>query len=163
MIWMQGGGTLARNTGPRQWAKPALIQHRLHNGLVGELTGVARHPIAGQGFQLLGRGLGSLVQAAVAFDLAHLLAHSRAKQGMLIGKTDADAIASLRFATPCDIAWVAGAGTERGDMQIDRSAGLPGTWPIARNATATDSAQALAGQGRRGTLDQLDSDIIRVR
>lgn len=48
-------------------------------------------------------------------------------------------------------------------MQVYRRAGAPGTWPIAGDAAAADSVQALAGKGGRGTLDQLDSDIIRVR
>lgn len=160
---MQGGGTLARNTGPRQWGKSGLIQRWLHDRLMGELTGVARDPIAGHGFELLRRRLGVFVQAAVAFDLAHLLAHPCTEQGMFIGKTNADAVTIFDFAAPGYIARITGAGPQRGDMQVDRRARAPRTRPIARNAPAADSVQALAGKGRRGTLDQLDSDIIRVR
>ena len=130
---------------------------------MGELTGMARYPIAGHGFELLGRRLGVFVQAAVAFDLAHLLAHPRTEQGVFIGKANTDAIALFDFAAPGDIARITGAGPQGRDMQINRRAGAPGTWPIAGDAAAADSVQALAGQGGRGTLDQLDSDIIRVR
>ena len=130
---------------------------------MGELTGMARYPIAGHGFELLGRRPGVFVQAAVAFDLAHLLAHPRTEQGMFIGKANTDAVTIFDFAAPGYIARIARAGAQRGDMQVDRCARAPGIRPIAGNAAATDSVQALAGQGRRGTLDQLDSDIIRVR
>lgn len=109
---MQGGGTLARNTGPRQWAKPALIQCWLHKRLMGELAGMARNPFAGQCLDLLGRRLGIYVQAAVAFDLAHLLAHSCAEQGMFIGKGNPHAIATASLATPRHIARITGAGAQ---------------------------------------------------
>ena len=109
---MQGGGTLARNTGPRQWAKPGLIQRWLHNRLMGELAGVARDPIAGHGFKLLWRGLGVFVQAAMTFDLAHLLTHSGTEQGVFIGKANADAITVFDFAAPGYIARIAGAGPQ---------------------------------------------------
>ena len=160
---MQGGGTLARNTGPRQWAKPGLIQRWLHNRLMGELTGMARYPVTGHGFKLCRRWLGIFVQAAVTLDLAHLLTHSRTEQGVFIGKANTDAIALFDFAAPGDIARITGAGPQGRDMQINRRAGAPGTRPIAGDAATADSVQALAGKGGRGTLDQLDSDIIRVR
>ena len=124
---------------------------------------MARHPVAGQGFELLGRWLVGFVQAAVAFDLAHLLAHPRTEQGMFIGKGDADAIAVFDFSAPGYIARITGAGAQGGDVQVNRRARAPGTRPIASDAAAPDSVQALAGKGRRGALDQLDSDIIRVR
>ena len=152
MIWMQGGGTLARNTGPRQWAKPGLIQHCLHKSRMRELTGMARDPFAGHGFELFGRGLGVFLQAAVAFDLAHLLAHSRSEQGVFIGKGDADAITVLDLAAPRYIARITGARAQRGDAQIDRSALAPGAWVIAGDAAQADSVQALAGNGGRGAL-----------
>ena len=130
---------------------------------MGELAGVARDPIAGHGFKLLWRGFGVFVQAAMTFDLAHLLTHSRAEQGVFIGKANADAITVFDFAAPGHVAWITGAGPQGGDMQVNCRARAPGPRPIAGDAAAADSVQALAGQGRRGTLDQLDSDIIRVR
>lgn len=130
---------------------------------MGELGGVARHPITGHGFQLRRCWLGVFVQAAVTFNLAHLLAHTRTEQGVLIGKAYADAISIFAFAAPGYIAGISGAWPQGGDMQVDRRAWAPGSRPIAGDAAAADSMQALAGQGRRGTLDQLDSDIIRVR
>lgn len=160
---MQGGGTLARNTGPPQWAKPALIQHWRHKSRVGELNGMARDPLAGHGFELRRRWLGLFVQAAVAFHLAHLLAHSCSEQRVLIGKRDADAIALFDFAAPGDIARITGAGTQGRDAQINGCALAQGTRAIAGDAAQADSVQALPGNGRGGTLDQLDSDIIRVR
>ena len=124
---------------------------------------MARHPVTGHGFKLRRRWLGIFVQAAVTLDLAHLLTHSRTEQGVFIGKADTDAIALFDLAAPGNIARITGAGPQGRDMQIARRAGAPGTWPIAGDAAAADSVQALAGQGGRGTLDQLDSDIIRVR
>ena len=124
---------------------------------------MARHPVTGHGFKLRRRWLGIFVQAAVTLDLAHLLTHSRTEQGVFIGKANTDAIALFDFAAPGYIARIARAGAQRGDMQVDRRARAPGTRPIAGNAAAADSVQALAGKGGRGTLDQLDSDIIRVR
>lgn len=130
---------------------------------MGELAGVARYPVAGHGLKLLWRELGVLVRAAMTFDLAHLLTHPRTEQGVFIGKANADAITVFDFAAPGYIAWVTGAGSQGGDMQVHRRAGAPGPRPIAGDAASADSVQALARQGRRGTLDQLDSDIIRVR
>ena len=160
---MQGGGTLARNTGPRQWAKPALIQRRRYKRLMGEFTGVPRHPLAGHGFELLGRRLGVFVLAAVALYPACLLTHACAEQRMFIGKRDADAIAVFYLAAPCHIARVAGPGAQGRDMQVNRRTLAPGTRAIAGDAAQADSVQALAGNGGRGTLDQQGSDIIRMR
>src|SRR5471030_1933045 len=150
---MQGGGTLARNTGPRQWAKPALIQRRSHKSLAGELTGMTRDPLASHGFELRRRRLGVFMQAAVAFDLAHLLAHSRTEQCVLIGKRDADAIAFFELAAPGYIARITGAGAQGRDAQINRRALAPGTRAIAGDAAQADSVQALAGNGGSGALD----------
>ena len=124
---------------------------------------MARHPVTGHGFKLRRRWLGIFVQAAVTLDLAHLLTHSRTEQGVFIGKADTDAIALFDLAAPGNIARITGAGPQGRDMQINRRAGAPGTRPIAGDAATADSVQALAGKGGRGTLDQLDSDIIRVR
>src|SRR5450830_376807 len=151
---MQGGGTLARNTGPRQWAKPALIQRRRHKRLMGELTGVPRHPLAGHGFELLWRRLGVFVLAAVTLYPACLLTHACAEQGMFIGERDADAIAVFHLAAPCHITRIAGPGAQGWDMQINRRTLAPGTRAIAGDATQADSVQALVGNGRGGTLDQ---------
>ncbi len=92
MIWMQGGGTLARNTGPRQWAKPALIQRWRHKALMGELAGLARYPRAGQGLERPGSRLGVFVLATIALYPACLLTHWRTEQRMFIGKRDTDII-----------------------------------------------------------------------
>ena len=153
MIWMQGGGTLARNTGPRQWAKPALIQRWRHKGLMGELAGMARYPLTGQGFELLGCGFGVFVLAAIALYPACLLTHSRTEQGMFIGKRDADTVAVFHLAAPCHIARITGAGAQGWDVQINRRALAPGTRPMAGDTAQTGSEQALAGNGGRGTLD----------
>ncbi len=153
MIWMQGGGTLARNKGPRQWAKPALIPPWPHKCLMGELAGMARYPFPGQGFELLRSGFGIFVLAAVALYPACLFAHSRSEQCMLIGERDANAIAIRHLATPCHIARITGAGTQGRDVQINGGALAPGTRPIAGDAAQADSVQALARKGRRGTLD----------
>lgn len=150
---MQGGGTLARNTGPRQWAKPALIQRWRHKGLMGELAGMARYPLAGQGFELLGSGFGVFVLAAVALYPACLFTHSCTKQRMFIGKRDTDTVAVLHLAAPCHVARITRAGAEGGNMQINRRAFAPGTWPMASDAAQAGRVQALAGDGRRGTLD----------
>ena len=153
MIWMQGEGTLARNTGPRQWAKPALIQRWRHKRLMGELTGMARYPLAGQGFELLGGGFGVFVLAAIALYPACLLTHSRTEQCMFIGKRDTDAVAVFHLAAPRHIARIARAGAQGGNMQINRRALAPGTWPMAGNTAQADRVKALAGNGRRGALD----------
>lgn len=145
MIWMQGGGTLARNTGPRQWAKPALIQRWRHKGLMGELTGMARYPLAGQGFELLGSRLGVFVLATIALYPACLLTHSRTEQRMVIGKRDTDAVAVLHLAAPRHVARITRAGAQGRDVQFNRRALTPGAWPIARDAAQADSMQALAG------------------
>lgn len=163
MIWMQGGGTLARNTGPRQWAKPALIPRWLHKRLMGELTGMARHPLAGQGFELRRGGVDLFVLAAVALYPACLLTHARPEQGMLIGKRNRDAIAVFHLATPCHVARITCVGTQRGNVQINSGALAPGTRAIAGDAAQADSVQALAGKGGGRTLDQQRGDIIRVR
>lgn len=163
MIWMQGGGTLARNTGPRQWAKPALIQCWLHERVMGELTGMARHPLTGQGFDLLGCWLGIFVLAAVALYPACLLTHARTEQRMFIGERDAHTVAVFHLVTPRHVAWVAGGGAKGRNVQVNGCALAPGPRPFAGDATQAGSEQALAGDCGRGTLDQLDSDIIRVR
>jgi len=124
---------------------------------------MVRDPLAGHGFEL-GRGwLGVFVQATVAFYLAHLLAHSCTEQRVLIGKRDADAIALVDFAAPGYIARITGSGAKGRDAQINGCALAQGTRAIAGDAAQADSVQALPGNGRGGTLDQLDSDIIRVR
>lgn len=145
MIWMQGGGTLARNTGPRQWAKPALIQCWRHKGLMGEFAGVARYPLAGQGFELLWSRSGVFMLAAVALYPACLLTHSRTEQRMVIGKRDTDAVAVWHLAAPRHVARITRAGAQGRDVQFNRRALAPGTRPIARDAAQADSMQALAG------------------
>jgi len=69
---------------------------------------MARDPFQGQVFALPGCRLDAFVEAAVTFDLAHLLAHPRTEQGLLIGKGDADAVAVFGFAAPRYIARIAG-------------------------------------------------------
>lgn len=150
---MQGGGTLARNTGPRQWAKPALIQRWPHKRLVGELAGMARHPLTGQGFELLRGGLGIFVLAAVALYPACLFTHSRTEQRMFIGKRNAHAVAVFHLATPRHIPRIAGRGAQGGNVQVNGRALAPWAGPIAGNAAQSDSVQALAGDGGRGALD----------
>ena len=114
---------------------------------------MARDPLASHGFELRRCWLGVFVQAAVAFDLAHLLTHSRTEQGVLLGKRDTDAIALFDLAAPGHIAWITGAGAQGRDTQINRRTLAPGTWAIAGDAAQADSVQALAGNGRSGTLD----------
>lgn len=114
---------------------------------------MARDPLAGHGFEFCRRRLGVFVQAAVAFDLAHLFTHSRTEQGVLIGKGDTDAIALFDLAAPGYIARITGAGAQVRDMQVNRRTLAPGTWAIAGDAAQADSVQALAGNGRSGTLD----------
>ncbi len=109
---------------------------------------MARDPLAGEGFELQGAWRGVFVQAAVAFDLTHLLTHSRTEQGVLVGKRNADAVAIFDCAAPRYIAWVTGAGTQRRDIQIDRCTLAPGTRAIAGDAAQADSVQALAGNAR---------------
>ena len=150
---MQGGGTLARNTGPRQWAKPALIQRWRHKGLMGELAGMARYPLAGQGFELLGCRFGVFVLAAVALYPACLLTHTCPEEGVLIGKRDADAIAVLDLAAPCHVARITRAGPQGGNVQVNGRTLAPGARPMAGDTAQADSEQALAGDGRGGTLD----------
>lgn len=150
---MQGGGTLARNTGPRQWAKPALIQRWRHKGLMGELAGMARYPLTGQGFELLGCRFGVFVLAAVTLYPACLLTHSRTEQCMLVGKRDADPVAVFHFAAPRHVAWITRAGAQGGDVQIHGRAFAPGTRPVAGDTAQAGSVQALAGDSGRGALD----------
>ncbi len=114
---------------------------------------MARDPLAGHGFELLGRWLGVFMQAAVAFHLAHLFAHSRTEQGVFIGKSDADAIAIFNSVAPGHIARITGAGTQGRDTQINRRALAPGARPIAGDTTQADSVQALAWESRRGAWD----------
>lgn len=149
---MQGGGTLARNTGPRQWAKPALIQRWRHKGLVGELDGMARHPLARQGFELFGRWFGIFVLAAVALYPACLLTHTRTKQGMLIGKRDADAVAVRDLAAPCHVARITRARPQGGNVQVNGRTLAPGARPMAGDTAQADREQALTGNGGGGTL-----------
>lgn len=52
-------------------------------------------PFEGQGLDILQVVMG-VMQAAVAFDLAHLLAHSGAEQRLLVDKGDAHQITALR-------------------------------------------------------------------
>ena len=153
MIWMQGGGTLARNTGPRQWAKPGLIECRAHKCLMGELAGMARHPLTGQGFELCGGGLGVFMLAAVALYPACLFAHARTEQRMFIGKRNSDAVAVFHLATPRHVAWVSGGGAQGWNVQVNGRALAPGARPIAGNATQAVREQTLAGYGGRGALD----------
>ena len=130
---------------------------------MGELAGMARHPLTGQGLELRRGRFGVFVLAAVALYPACLLTHSRTEQRMFIGKRDADAIAVFYLAAPCHIARVAGPGAQGRDMQVNRCTLAPGTRAIAGDTAQADSVQALAGNGGRGTLDQQGSDIIRMR
>lgn len=114
---------------------------------------MARDPLAGQGFELRRGWLGVFVLAAVALHPACLLTHSRTEQGMLIGKRDANAIAVFHLAAPRHIAWVAGAGAQGGDVQIDRRTLAPGARPIAGDAAQADSVQALTRDCGGGALD----------
>lgn len=118
-----------------------------------ELAGMARYPLAGQGFELLGSGFGVFVLAAVALYPACLLTHSCAEQRMFIGKCDTDAVAVFHLAAPRHIARVTRAGAQGRDVQINRRAFAPGTWPMAGDAAQASRMQALAGDGRRGALD----------
>ena len=93
------------------------------------------------------------VHAAVALDLTHLLTHSRTEQCMFIGERDTDAVAVFHLATPRHIPRIAGRGTEGGNVQVNGRALAPCAGPIAGDAAQADSVQALAGDGRRGTLD----------
>lgn len=120
---------------------------------MGELTGMARHPLTGKGFELLGSRGGVFVLAAIALHPACLLTHTCPEQGMLIGKRDANAIAVFHFAAPCHIPRVTGAGAQGRDVQIHGRTLAPGARPIAGDAAQADSVQALAGYGRRGALD----------
>ncbi len=153
MIWMQGGGTLARNTGPRQWAKPPLIPCWPHKRLMGEVTGVSRHPLAGQGFDFRRARLSIFVLAAVALYPACLFAHARTEQRMFIGKRNSDAVAVFHLATPRHVAWVSGGGAQGWNVQVNGRALAPGARPIAGNATQAVREQTLAGYGGRGALD----------
>ena len=114
---------------------------------------MARYPLAGQGFELLGSGFGVFVLAAVALYPACLLTHACTEQGMFVGERDTDAVAGFHLAAPRHIAWVACADAQGGDVQINRRAFAPGTWPMAGEAAQADRVQALAGNGGRGTLD----------
>lgn len=114
---------------------------------------MARYPLAGQSFELLGSGFGVFVLAAVALYPACLLTHSCAKQRMFIGKRDTDTVAVFHLAAPRHIARVTRAGAQGRDMQINRRAFAPGTWPMAGDTAQAGSVQALAGDGRRGALD----------
>ena len=130
---------------------------------MGELAGMARDPFPGQGFALPGCRPAAFVQPAVAFDLAHLLAHPRTEQGLLIGKGNADAVAVFAFATPRYIARIAGREAQCRDVHFDGSALAPGARAIACDAAQADSVQPLAGNAGKGALGYFDSDIIRVR
>lgn len=77
---------------------------------------MARYPLAGQGFELLGSGFGVFVLAAVALYPACLLTHSCTKQGMFIGKRDTDAVAVFHLAAPRHIAGVTRAGAQGRDV-----------------------------------------------
>lgn len=120
---------------------------------MGELAGMARHPLTGQGFELLRGRLGIFMLAAVALYPACLLTHSRTEQRMFIGKRNADAIAVIHLAAPRHIPRIARAGTQGGNVQINGRALAPRAGPIAGDAAQADSEQALAGDGRRGALD----------
>ena len=114
---------------------------------------MARYPLAGQGFKLLGRRFGIFVLAAIAFNPACLFTHARTEQCMFIGKRDADAIAVFDLAAPGYIARIPGVGAQGRDVQVNGCALAPGAWPMAGDAAQADRVQALAGEGRRGTLD----------
>ncbi len=114
---------------------------------------MARHPLTGQGFELLRGRFGIFMLAAVALYPACLLTHSRTEQRMFIGKRNAHAVAVFHLATPRHITWIAGAGAQGGNEQINGRALAPRAGPIAGDAAQADSEQALAGDGRRGALD----------
>ncbi len=100
---------------------------------------MARYPFTGEGFELLGGWLGVFVLAAIALYPACLLTHARTEQRMFIGKRDTDAVAVFHLAAPRHIAWVACAGAQGGDVQINRRAFAPGAWPMAGDAAQADS------------------------
>lgn len=120
---------------------------------MGELARMARYPLAGEGFELLGCRLGIFVLAAIALYPACLLTHAGTEQGMFVGKRDTDAVAGFHLAAPRHIARITRAGAQGGDVQINRRAFAPGTWPIAGDAAQAAGVQALAGDSRRGALD----------
>lgn len=120
---------------------------------MGKLAGMARHPLTGQGFKLLRSRFGIFMLAAVALYPACLLTHSRTEQRMFIGKRNAHAVAVFHLATPRHITWIAGAGAQGGNEQINGRALAPRAGPIAGDAAQADSEQALAGNGGRGALD----------
>ena len=114
---------------------------------------MARYPLAGQGFELLGCRFGIFVLAAVALYPACLLTHACTEQGMFVGKRDTDAVAGFHLAAPRHVARITRAGTQGRNVQINRSAFAPGTWPMAGDAAQAADVQALAGDSRRGALD----------
>ena len=120
---------------------------------MGELDRMARHPLAGQGFELLGCRLSVFVLAAIALYPACLLTHSRAEQCMFVGKRDANSVAVFQLAAPSHITRITGAGTQRGNVRVNRRTLAPGARPMAGDTAQADSEQALAGDGRGGTLD----------
>ena len=120
---------------------------------MGEVTGVSRHPLAGQGFDFRRARLSIFVLAAVALYPACLFAHARTEQRMFIGKRNADAVAGFHLAAPRHITRITRTGAQGRDMQVNRRALAPGTRPIAGDTAQADSVQALAGDSGRGALD----------
>lgn len=114
---------------------------------------MARHPLACQGFELLGRRFSVFVLAAIALYPACLFTHSRAEQRMFVGKRDANSVAVFHLAAPGNITRITGAGTQRRNVQINRRTLAPGARPMTGDTAQADSEQALAGDGRGGTLD----------
>lgn len=120
---------------------------------MGELYGVARHPLTGQGFELLRRGFGIFVLAAVALYPACLLTHACTEQRMFVGKRNADAVAVFAFAAPCHITGITGVGPKGWDLQINRRTRAPGTRPMAGDTAQALSEQALTRDCGGGALD----------
>ncbi|MCY1359251.1 hypothetical protein D9M69_458100 [compost metagenome] len=81
------------------------------------------------------------MQAAVAFDLAHLFAHPGAEQRLFIDESDAYQITALASQAPGAIAQVAHVRFHGRHAYLQRRAVTPRTVIIASHAPETDSVQ----------------------
>ena len=125
--------------------------------------GVLFDPFPGQGFEV-GRHSGAgWIEAAVAFDLTHLLAHSCAEQCLFVGERDTNPVAVFNLPAPGHIARIAGIRPYSRHVHQHCGAASPGARAIACDATEADSVQPLRGDSRVIAWSQFDGNIIWMR
>lgn len=114
----------------------------LANRVVRELFGMFLDPFEGQGLHLL-QIVMRIMQSAVTFDLAHLLAHPGTEHHLFVNEGDAYQITAFSSQAPGYLAQKTHVGVQRRHANFQRRTVAPRPVIIASHAPEADSVQLL--------------------